>query len=202
MKKPLSVCFGCVGVSGHLALVTLSLALLIGAGTAVAQTTNRQAIDFDGSGLKISNRDFFGATLSAPSEPATGSTRLTWRYALVDRSDWSLRIGLTGNSPETRLPVSQTGIVADQTSFGFVPQIHLYGESRLSDRVRLVGDIDSQTSGATRSVDLGLRVRYSVSNDMAVSAGLRMLEATGTDNRDAYGFGRFTSFTFGLGYRF
>jgi hypothetical protein len=152
--------------------------------------------------LKVSNRDFFGTTLSAPSEPATGSTRLTWRYALVDRGDWSLRVGLSGNSPESRLPVSQTGIIADRTNFGFIPQIHLYGESRLGDRVRLVGDVDSQTGGAGRSVDLGLRVRYSVSNDVALSAGVRMLDNTGTDPRDTYGFGRFTSFTFGLGYRF
>ena len=127
--------------------------------------------------------------------------RVAWRYRVVERPDWNLRVGLTGLIRDARIALSQDGTSAEKTNVGFVPLLHLYGEWRLAQRLSLVGDLDGLAGGPGRAIDLGLRLRYELTPTWSLAAGWRMLDG-GVDNDEQYNFARFHSLSLGISARF
>jgi hypothetical protein len=204
------------GCSGLVVRASLLLACLGVTGAALAnESANRSSIGelrYDGgrsTGLRVNNtlrlspssdiqlQRSNGVFSHSGAEVRVSTYHVAWRYALVDSSNWTLRVGLGSRLRDSRDP----WVTGEGAGRGALPMVQFQGERKLSDRVRLIGDVDGIASGPMRSIDMGLRVRYALTPDLSMSAGLRVLESS-FDSPEAAQGPRNKSVTFGVGYRF
>ncbi len=125
------------------------------------------------------------------------SYRATWRYALHGSATWSLKAGLTGKVRDAEISLYQNGVSATRSDIGFVPLLHLYSDSKLGDRSRLIFEADGLAGGPGRAFDLTARYAYDLKPGLTAFAGVRMLDG-GVDQTSIYNFARFRYATIGV----
>lgn len=143
----------------------------------------------------------FAGTAFAPGEASADyrfdSYRLTWRRAVVDTPDWSVKLGVTAKIRSAEIELRQGGLSASKRDVGLVPLLHAVVERRLGDRLSLVADIDALGASQGRAIDAGLRLRWAIDRDWAASVVYRVLDG-GADNDEVYNFARFHFLGVGL----
>ncbi len=149
--------------------------------------------------------DFAGATYAAgePTEASYtfNSWRLSYRYRLKDGERWQLWVGFTAKIRDAEIELRQGDTTSFDDDLGFVPLAHFAAEYRVSERWRLIADLDALAGGPGRAIDLALKVGYDVSDNWAVTAGYRTLEG-GADTDDVYSFAWFNYAVVSGVYRF
>jgi hypothetical protein len=149
---------------------------------------------YEESGTLPGPVNFNGASFNAASPTEItyrfNSYRATWRYRVFQDDDWTVKLGVTGNIRQAEIALTQGGISSSYTDVGFVPLLHAWAERRLAERWRLVLDLDGLASPQGRALDFSAKVGYDLSSNLTLTAGLRMLDGGG-DNDKVYSFARF-----------
>lgn len=128
-------------------------------------------------------------------------TRATYRYTFLQRDDWALKVGLTGNLNEPDYAL-RTGLSAnDRAGFGALPMLHLAGEGRFAEHWRVSFAADGVMTARGRAFDIGLRVNYLLGSRFSLYGGYRLTESAG-DAEDVYVPGVTNTADFGVRYRF
>ena len=126
--------------------------------------------------------------------------RATYRYTLLDRPTWAMKLGLSanvGDSPGALRPALGT----ERTSFGSLPLLHFAGVAQWSPRWRLGFAVDGLATMRGRALDLGVQVDYLWSDSMSVFGGYQMTDAAG-EAEGYYGSSLSNRANIGLRYRF
>ena len=126
--------------------------------------------------------------------------RATYRYTLLDRPTWAMKLGLSTNLGESSGTL-RPALGTERTSFGSLPLLHLAGVAQWSPRWRLGFAVDGLTTMRGRALDLGVQVDYLWSNSMAVFGGYQLTEAAG-EAESYYGSSLSNRANVGLRYRF
>lgn len=148
-------------------------------------------LEVDGTGAFEEDVTFAGATFAA-TEPVRGSWRFdswrgTYRWTFHEGARWTWGVGGTVFVRDARVALAQDGLRADDQDIGVVPLVHLRGERRFGDSLRLVIDVDGAASPQGRAFDAALLLRRDWSSGWHLGAGYRSLEG-GADNDDVYTF--------------
>lgn len=141
------------------------------------------------------------ATLSNAPTLRLDPYRATYRYTFLELREWQWKVGVTANLRAFD-DVLRPGLTLGQRlRLGSLPQVHLAGEGRLANRWRLSFDADSPTTLRGRSLDLGLRVSYSLGPNFSLYGGYRLSDPAG-EGDDAYTGGLANSANVGMRLRF
>jgi hypothetical protein len=125
--------------------------------------------------------------------------RATYRYTWLSMRELDLKVGLTSNLAQVG-PSLRSG-VSSPMRFGALPQMHLSGVGRLTDNWQVSLDADGLWTARGRSLDLGLRLDYSLNRSFQFFGGYRLADFVG-DAEDYYGSANINSANVGLRYRF
>jgi hypothetical protein len=161
-------------------------------------------LEVSGTGELEQDTSFAGETFPAGTTDATykfNAYKFTYRYTLVERDKWTLRIGATGVVRDANIELRQGSLQANDDNVGFVPALHLGADYRFSDRWQFRLDFDGLAGGPGRLFDAGLFVDYDVSENWRVGAGYRTLEG-GADTDDVYNFAWLHYAVLAVNYRF
>jgi len=126
--------------------------------------------------------------------------RATYRYTLLDRPTWAMKLGLSANIadyPGGLRPLPGT----ERTGFGSLPLLHLAGVAQWSPRWRMGVAVDGTATMRGRALDLGLQVDYLWSESMSVFGGYQLTDAAG-EAEGYYGSGLSNRANIGMRYRF
>jgi hypothetical protein len=126
--------------------------------------------------------------------------RATYRYTLLDRPTWAMKLGLSTNladNPGGLRPLPG----ADRNGFGSLPLLHLAGVAQWSPRWRMGVAVDGTATMRGRALDLGLQVDFLWSESMSVFGGYQLTDAAG-EAEGYYGSGLSNRANIGMRYRF
>ena len=126
--------------------------------------------------------------------------RATYRYTLLDRPTWAMKLGMSTNLGESSgalRPAPGT----ERTSFGSLPLLHFAGVAQWSPRLRMGFAMDGLATTRGRALDLGVQVDYLWSPSMSVFGGYQLTDAAG-DAEGYYGSSLSNRANIGLRYRF
>jgi len=126
--------------------------------------------------------------------------RATYRYTLLDRPTWAMKLGMSTNLGEHAGSL-RPALGAERTSFGSLPLLHLAGVAQWSPRWRLGFAMDGLATTRGRALDLGLQLDYLWSRSMSVFGGYQLTDAAG-DAEGYYGSSLSNRANIGLRYRF
>jgi hypothetical protein len=134
---------------------------------------------------------FAGQTFAA-GVPTAGTYkfntyRLGYRYTLHDSRDWHVDIGGALLTRDAKIELRQGATTARDTDLGFVPLASFGASRRLSDRARLVFDIEGLGSKQGRAIDALLKLDYALSHRWTFGVGYRTIEG-GADVESVYNF--------------
>jgi hypothetical protein len=136
----------------------------------------------------------------AGAERNVDLVRATYRYTLLERPAWAMKLGLStnlGESPGALRPAPGT----ERTSFGSLPLLHFAGVAQWSPRWRLGVAVDGLATTRGRALDLGVQVDYLWSESMSVFGGYQLTDAAG-EAEGYYGSSLSNRANIGLRYRF
>ena len=128
------------------------------------------------------------------------TVRATYRYTLLDRPTWAVKLGLSTNLGESSgalRPAPGT----ERTDFGSLPLLHFAGVAQWSPRWRLGVAVDGLATMRGRALDLGVHVDYLWSESMSVFGGYQLTDAAG-EAEGYYGTSLSNRANVGLRYRF
>ncbi|MFP5462096.1 MAG: hypothetical protein ACLGII_11060, partial [Gammaproteobacteria bacterium] len=128
------------------------------------------------------------------------SYRATWRYTVHASGSTVVKAGVTGKLRDAEITLRQGGVTSTRSDTGFVPLLHLYAETGLGERTRLVFEGDGLAGGPGRAFDLSLRLVRDLGPGLSLFGGLRMLDG-GVDSSSIYNFARFEYLTAGAQWR-
>ena len=126
--------------------------------------------------------------------------RATYRYTLLDRPTWAMKLGMSTNLGEHSGSL-RPALGTERTSFGSLPLLHLAGVAQWSPRWRLGFAMDGLATTRGRALDLGLQLDYLWSRSMSVFGGYQLTDAAG-DAEGYYGSSLSNRANIGLRYRF
>lgn len=141
------------------------------------------------------------ATLATDASLRLDPARATYRYTFLTQHDWAWKLGVSANVRDVGDSLRPGLGLSDRLRFGALPLLHVGAEGRLASRWRLAFDADGLMTARGRTLDLGLRVNYSLTPNFLLFGGYRLTEAAG-DAEEFYGAGLSNAATFGLRYRF
>lgn len=113
--------------------------------------------------------------------------RMGYRYTLRDTDTWHVEIGASLLIRDARIELRQGGASARDTDLGFVPLAAFGLTRRLSDRARLVVDVEGLGSKQGRAIDALGRIDVDLSKHWTLGAGYRTIEG-GADVARVYNF--------------
>jgi hypothetical protein len=126
--------------------------------------------------------------------------RATYRYTLLARPTWQMKLGLSANlGSRNDLLFDQATVEAEH--FGSLPMLHVAGVGQWSPRWQLAFALDGLATGGGRALDLGVQVSYLWSTSMSVYGGYQVTEAAG-EGEAYYGAPLSNRANIGLRYRF
>lgn len=150
--------------------------------------------------IRFEGRDFEnGIPVSATYR--FNSYRMTYRYRFHRSSRWAWHIGFTGKIRDAEVAITQGNSSAANSNIGFVPLVHLAGESRISERLSLLLDADFLAAPQGRAEDVSLKLRYRIRDRWLAAIGYRTLEG-GADVDKVYTFAWLHYAVASLGYNF
>jgi len=140
--------------------------------------------------------NFAGGTFNAneltESSYRFNSWRIGYHYSLVRTERSTFKIGGTLKIRDAEIRLRQ----GDNTNFdddiGVVPLLYLAGTHQISERVSINADADALAGGPGRAIDVGVGVSYSLTDNLHLGAGLRILEG-GADIDRLFNFAQFNS---------
>lgn len=141
------------------------------------------------------------ATLSSTPTLRLDPYRATYRYTFLEQRDWQWKVGVTTNLRAFGDGLRSGLTLGQRLRLGALPQIHLAGEGRIADKLRLSFDADSPTTLRGRALDLGLRVSYSLSPNLSLYGAYRLSDGA-TEGEESYGSGLANSANVGMRLRF
>ncbi|MFM8269264.1 MAG: hypothetical protein ACKN9V_03670, partial [Pseudomonadota bacterium] len=109
------------------------------------------------------------------------SYRATYRYKILDTSDWKLWIGFTAKVRDAEISLSQASISAKKSDLGFVPLFHFRVIYQVSPKLALDLDGDALAAPQGRAEDIVFRLSYELKPSWRANIGYRLLEG-GADN--------------------
>ncbi len=115
------------------------------------------------------------------------SFRLTYRYRFLSKTRWIGWIGFTAKIRDAKIQLEQKDLSAQKTDLGFVPLLHLSFDYHLTDRWRLLFDLDALAGGPGRAEDLSLKIGYQMNRHWRITGGYRTVEG-GADVDAVYTF--------------
>jgi hypothetical protein len=115
------------------------------------------------------------------------SWRMSYRYMFHRGDRFTWHIGFTAKIREAKIELASSGISSDKPDIGFVPLLHLSGDMKLLQRLRVSADLDALAGGPGRAEDFSLKLRCGITRNLCVSAGYRTLEG-GADVEEVYNF--------------
>ncbi len=162
-------------------------------------------LQYTESGTFADTVRFAGGTFDPGSATSAtykfNSFRLTYRYRLLNSGRWRGWIGLTAKIRDARVALQQGSAAAEDTDVGFVPLLHLAGHFLITDRWRILLDVDALAGGPGRAEDVALKVAYDLSDHWQLTAGYRTVEG-GADVDAVYNFAWFHYAVASVVYRF
>lgn len=132
------------------------------------------------------------------SDWSVDPVRATYRYTLLDRPTWAMKLGLSTNIGDYGL---RPALGNERSSFGSLPLLHFAGVAQWSTRWRVGFAVDGLATMHGRALDLGVQVDYLWSDSMSVFGGYQLTEAAG-EAEPYYGDGLSNRANVGLRYRF
>ena len=127
--------------------------------------------------------------------------RITYRYQFYNGDTWRWRVGATGFIRDARIALTQEGKFAEDTDLGFVPLAYLQGMARIGEKWRFIFDFDGLAASQGRAFDITAQLGYSVSDNIGVGFGYRVIEG-GADVERVYNFAWFNSLVGSVRFRF
>lgn len=129
------------------------------------------------------------------------SYRLTYRYFLVDRSKWTVTVGVTVKIRDALTRLEQAGKCSTKSDLGVVPLLHADAAWRFAPRWTLYGNFDGWAVSQGRAFDLALKLYYDLSDRWSVGLGYRTIEG-GADVDSVYTFAWFHQALVTVAFRF
>jgi hypothetical protein len=130
----------------------------------------------------------FGAGSPTEARYRFDSYRLTYRYALLQRERWTVKLGVTGKIRDAEVRLEEDGRVARRSNTGFVPLLHLSAAWRFAPSWELLLDADALAAPQGRAEDVALLVGWSVARDVQLRAGYRTVEGGADGGGGVYSF--------------
>jgi hypothetical protein len=138
------------------------------------------------------------ATLTTDPALRLDPARATYRYTFLERHDWAWKLGLSANLGGSL----RSGLgLSDRLRFGSLPLLHFAGEGHFTPRWGLAFAAEGLATPRGRTLDLGVRVNYSLNQNFLLFGSYRLTDSAG-DAEDFYGAGVSNAANFGLRYRF
>ncbi len=141
------------------------------------------------------------ATLATDASLRLDPARATYRYTFLAYDDWAWKLGVSTNLRDFGDALRPGLGFSDRLRFGALPLLHVGGEGRLAARWRLAFDAEGLMTPRGRTLDLGLRVNYSLTPNFLLFGGYRLTDSAG-DAEEFYGAGLSNAANFGVRYRF
>lgn len=130
----------------------------------------------------------FGTAAPVDSRYRFDSYRLTYRYSLVERGRWGLKVGFTGKIRDAEIRLRQEGTLARRSNTGFVPLLHLAGSLKLAPSWTLLLDVDALAAPQGRAEDVALLLGWSATPNVQLRAGYRTVEGGADGGGGVYNF--------------
>jgi hypothetical protein len=143
----------------------------------------------------------FSATEPTEATYQFNSWRLSYRYQAIRGARWDVWVGFTAKVRDAKIELVDGDTLARDTNVGFVPLLLVEAEYRVSERWRLLGELDALAGGPGRAEDIALKVGYDLSAHWRLTGGYRMVEG-GADVDEVYNFAWFHSAVVSMVYRF
>ena len=140
------------------------------------------------------------SSLAAAGDWNLDPVRATYRYTLLDRPTWAVKLGLSTNIGDSAYAL-RPALGVEQSGFGSLPLLHLAGVAQWSPRWRLGFAVDGLATMRGRALDLGLQVDFLWSRSMSVFGDYHLTDAAG-EAESYYGSSLGNRANIGLRYRF
>lgn len=141
-----------------------------------------------------------GLGAAPPSEVGIELVRATYRYTLLAKPNWEMKLGLSANLGDPSSVATASTLAADRSGFGSLPLVHLAGVGHWSERWRVAFAADGLATARGRALDLGVQVDYLWSPAMSLFGGYQVTDSAG-DAEGYYG-GMSNRANIGVRYRF
>ena len=117
------------------------------------------------------------------------SYRLTWRYRILQRKNFSLGLGITGKIRDAEIKLKSDIRESSKTNVGFVPLINFRCLWQFGENFGLIfmGDALASPQGQGRAEDVLIALKGDVSDRISLKFGYRILEG-GADVDEVYNF--------------
>lgn len=125
------------------------------------------------------------------------SYRLTYRYDLVRREKLRFGLGFTAKIRDAKISLESPSMYAEKTNVGFVPIVNFRLDWQAGERLGFLLDGDALAAPQGRAEDVLIAATYSLSNNIMLKAGYRILEG-GADNDEVYNFALINYLSAGL----
>ncbi|MBS1720955.1 MAG: hypothetical protein JST35_10955 [Armatimonadetes bacterium] len=133
-----------------------------------------------GTGTFSSPVSFNGTTFAA-NTPTDGLYQFNswrigyfWRWAKNERGTW--RLGFTGKLRDAKVRLRQGNTVSEYSNLGFVPLLHISGETKLTEKLWLGVDFDGLAGGPGRAFDGSVTLNVPIDRRATAFIGGRFLE--------------------------
>lgn len=143
----------------------------------------------------------FPAYIELNSTYKFNSYRLTYRYQIVQKPRFEFGLGLTAKIRDAKIALASSGLASEKTNVGFVPIINFRLLWNIGNKFGLLLDGDALAAPQGRAEDVLTAITYTMTNNLKVRAGYRILEG-GADNNVVYNFTLFHYASLGLSYTF
>jgi hypothetical protein len=158
-----------------------------------------------GTGKLTENTNFNGQTFlgGVPTEGTYqfDTYRFTYRYMFHNKEKWTWNIGGTLLIRDAEIKLEQAGVSSSKTNVGFAPLLHVFGQRRITNRLRAQMEFDGLAGGPGRAFDFALQGIYALSQKWDIGLGFRTIEG-GSDTDEVYSFGWFNFLNLIAIYRF
>lgn len=124
---------------------------------------------------------------------AAGSDRFTYRYALIDRPEATIRFGF---GSRFRAAFGERSFYGERIDPA-LPFVHASVERRFGERWSVVADVDAMTTAPGRGLDVGVSVGFSLDRNWSLLAAYRSMDPGLRLPAETSSSGRANQFTFG-----
>ncbi len=129
------------------------------------------------------------------------SWRVGYYYNFYTKEKFRALVGFTAKIRDAKIALKQGSKYAEFTDLGFVPLLHLGLESKFTDKLGLLADLEGLAGGPGRAFDGALKVFYQIKPNISLSFGYRTVEG-GADVPSVYNFGWIHYALLSVKYRF